>query len=293
MATPAHMHQPIISDQELIEFLQWCLPKLQLRWPGFRKVRRTIRKRLTRRIRERGLSGLANYRKTLAADPAEWSLLDTICRIPISRFYRDRSVYDLLANQVLPDCAARARARGDGKISILSAGCASGEEPYSISLVWYLRVAEGFADCTIDILAVDVDDLMISRAQAACYSPSALKDLPHDLVVPGFEYKHEAHCLKDRFRKCVHFLNCDLRKSVPDGPFDLVLCRNTAFTYFDEATQAFVLSRLDAVLRTGGYLFTGAHEVLPAIDNNLVRVQPGSPVFRKSHGDRAARPSTN
>ena len=282
-----------MSDHELIGFLQWCLPKLQLRWPGFRKVRRTIRKRLTRRIRELGLAGLADYRNTLAADPAEWSFLDKICRIPISRFYRDRSIYNMLTNQVLPDCAARARTRSDCKISILSAGCASGEEPYSVSLVWHLRVAEKFPDCTIDILAVDVDDLMISRAHAACYSSSALKDLPHDLVELGFEQKHGVHCLKDRFRKCVHFLNCDLRRSVPDGPFDLVLCRNTAFTYFDKTTQALVSSKLAAALRIGGYLVTGAHEVLPAMDNDLVRAQPGSPVFRKTHSDRAARSSTN
>ena len=200
MANPVHTHQQIISDHELIEFLQWCLPKLQLRWPGFRKVRRTIRKRLTRRIRELGLADLADYRNTLAAEPAEWSILDTVCRIPISRFYRDRSVYDTLANQILPDCAARARARGDGKISILSAGCASGEEPYSVSLVWHMRVARGYPDCTIDILAVDIDDVMINRAQAACYSPGALKDLPDDLLDLGFEQKHGACCLLDRFR---------------------------------------------------------------------------------------------
>ena len=129
---------------------------------------------------------------------------------------------------------------------------------------------------------------MINRAQAACYSSSVLKDLPRDLVELGFEQKHGVHCLMDRFRKCVQFLNCDLRKTVPDGPFDLVLCRNTAFTYFDEATQALVLSKLDAALRTDGYLVTGAHEVLPAMDSNLVRAQPGSPVFIKTHSDGPA-----
>ena len=293
MATPTHTHQPIKSDHELIEFLQWCLPKLQLCWPGFRKVRRTIRKRLTRRIRELGLADLADYRNTLAAEPVEWSFLDTVCRIPISRFYRDRSVYNMLAKQVLPDCAARARTRSDCKISILSAGCASGEEPYSVSLVWHLCVAQGYPDCTIDILAVDIDDVMISRAQAACYSPSALKDLPPKFLELGFEQKHGMHRLRDRFRKCVHFLNRDLRKCVPGGPFDLILCRNTAFTYFDEATQALVSSQLHAALRTGGYLITGAHEVFPGMDHNLLRAHPGSAVFRKTNGEMLARPSTS
>jgi chemotaxis protein methyltransferase CheR len=125
-----------MDDPELVRFLQWCLPKLGLRWAGFRKVRGTLRKRLTRRIRELKLLSLAAYRQRLGTDRSEWRQLESLCRIPISRFYRDKAVYDILASEILPTCAQAARSRNVKALLVLSAGCASGEEPYTISLIW-------------------------------------------------------------------------------------------------------------------------------------------------------------
>ena len=271
-----------MSDRELIEFLQWCLPRLQLQWPGFRMVRRTVRKRLIRRMRELGVSNLTAYRQRLETSPAEWDVLDGMSRIPISRFYRDKYVYDMLADSVLPECARRTGISCNGKVRILSAGCASGEEPYSVSLVWHLRIADSFPDRAIDILAADVDELMLKRAKDACYSSGSLKDLPHDLMQSGLERRRDAWCVLQRFRACVRFVQCDLRKCVPDGPFDLVLCRNTAFTYFDATTQARVAAQMHTALRSGGYLVIGTHETIAATGHQLVQQAPGCPIFRKS-----------
>lgn len=270
-----------MTDQDLVEFLKWCLPEMRLRWPGFRKVRRTVRKRLNRRMRDIGLSSLAGYRQRLENDPAEWAVLDEICRIPISRLYRDRHVYDTLSGQILPDCADAARKRGRDRIRILSAGCASGEEPYTLSLVWSLRVADRHPECTIDILALDIDEGMLARAEAACYPPGALKDMPAEIVELGFNPADGEYCLRPEFRQCITFKKHDLRNSVPAGPFDLILCRNTAFTYFDRATQAAVLEQIAAALRTGGYLVVGAHETLPGEPRCFQRLSPGLPIFRK------------
>ena len=281
MTNAMHKSQAVMTDIELIDFLQWCLPRLRLRWPGFRKVRGTLRKRLTRRIRQLGLKGLTEYRELLESDPAEWATLDAATRIPISRFYRDRAVYELLASDILPDCATQAHNRSDHKISILSAGCASGEEPYSINLVWHTRVADRFPGCEVNILAIDIDETMLKRARAACYSSSALNELPRDLVEQGFQLECGAHCLKQRFHKGVQFEKHDLRQSVPAGPFDLILCRNSAFTYFDEVSQAQVASRLKKALRPGGYLITGAHETVPDNGGGLTQTWPGRPVHCK------------
>jgi RNA 3'-terminal phosphate cyclase (ATP) len=273
----------LIKDPELIGFLQWCLPKLQLRWSGFRKVRGTLRKRLTRRLQQHGLNSLTEYRQLLGSDPAEWATLDAACRIPISRFYRDRAVYELLASDILPDCATQAGNRSDDIINVLSAGCASGEEPYSVSLIWHTRVAQSFSGCKIQIVAVDVDESMLKRAHVACYSSTALRELPRDLVDHAFQLRRGVHCLKHRYGNSVQFKKCDLRQSVPAGPFDLILCRNTAFTYFDEASQICLASKLKRALRPGGYLVIGAHETIPDSDDNKF-TQPwlGRPIFRKA-----------
>ena len=94
-----------MDNRDCTTFLQWALPQRNLCWPGFRKVRRQVCKRLTRRIRELGLDDLAAYRRRLEAEPAEWRAFDECCHITISRFFRDRGVFEVLRKRVLPDIA--------------------------------------------------------------------------------------------------------------------------------------------------------------------------------------------
>ncbi|MBM4089995.1 MAG: hypothetical protein FJ276_11330 [Planctomycetes bacterium] len=97
-----------MTDRECVEFLQWALPQLSLRWPGFRRVRRQVHKRIVRRLSELGLRRIADYRAYLDTHAAEWSVLDAMSRISISRFYRDRDVFEHLRDAVLPELAERA-----------------------------------------------------------------------------------------------------------------------------------------------------------------------------------------
>jgi chemotaxis protein methyltransferase CheR len=109
---PSEGSRPTMADADLVAFLQWALPRLGLRWPGYRKVRGTVRKRLNRRLHELNLPNLAEYPRQLEAHPAEWGVLREICRITTSRFYRDRMVFDHLHRVILPGLARTARGRG-------------------------------------------------------------------------------------------------------------------------------------------------------------------------------------
>jgi chemotaxis protein methyltransferase CheR len=82
-----------MSDPELVAFLQWALPRLGLRWRGYRKVRARVRKKLNERLRGLGLPDIAAYRVRLDAHPQEWAVLDALCQITITRFHRDRGVF--------------------------------------------------------------------------------------------------------------------------------------------------------------------------------------------------------
>jgi chemotaxis protein methyltransferase CheR len=95
-----------MEEQACEAFLQWSLPRLELRWPGYRKVCRLVGKRLKRRLTDLGLIGLSAYRTLLISAPEEWARLDAIGRIPISRFYRDRGTFEVIARQLLPEIAA-------------------------------------------------------------------------------------------------------------------------------------------------------------------------------------------
>lgn len=261
------------SDTEAVSFLQWALPRLGLRWPGFRNVRGTVRKRLVRRMAELGLRTLGEYRARLELAPDEWSKLDAMCRIPISRFYRDRAVFDVLAREVLPARARAAQREGRTSVRIWSAGCASGEEPYTLAIVWHLEVAPEHPGLSLDLIATDADETMIARAERRVYEEGSLRELPERLRRSAFLHDGTLR-VRDELTQGVQFRREDMRVVMPDGPFDVILCRNVAFTYFDERTQCAVAAALVARLRSGGALVVGCHESLPADFEELRRPWP-------------------
>jgi chemotaxis protein methyltransferase CheR len=107
-----------MSDAECVAFLQWVLPRLGRSWGGYRKVRRQVCRRIWRRVRELGLESLADYRSHLERDPAEWPRLDALTNVTISRFYRDRAVYDFLQSEVLPALIEQTREAGRSTIRV-------------------------------------------------------------------------------------------------------------------------------------------------------------------------------
>jgi chemotaxis protein methyltransferase CheR len=271
----------VAADAECVAFLQWCLPRLGLRWPGFRKVRRTVCKRVARRARSLGLDGLAAYRARLEAEPGEWALLDELCRIPISRFWRDRGVFECLRDEVLPALAATADTRPDRILRAWSAGCASGEEPYSLALAWRFGAAARLPRLGFELLATDADPVLLGRAARACYRPGSLRELPAAMRA-AFSPAGPLLCLRPEYAAGIAFARQDLRREMPAGPFDLILCRNLAFTYFDAETQRRVLAGLRARLVPGGALVLGRHERLPDIgaEPPLAERRPASGIFR-------------
>jgi chemotaxis protein methyltransferase CheR len=252
-----------MHDAECVAFLQWALPQMGLRWPGYRRVRSQVCKRIDRRMRALKLPGVAGYQAYLTEHAGEWSALEALCTIPISRFYRDRAIFDALGAQILPELAERAIARSPTVVRCWSAGCASGEEPYTISLQWDQYVQPRYPGVHLAIVATDVDEHLLERAHLACYAKSSLRELPAAWIEQAFEYRDGRYCLRDRWKACVEFHHQDIRREHPAGEFDVILCRNVAFTYFSEAVQRHVLARLEKCLRAGGFLLVGRHEALP------------------------------
>jgi len=252
-----------MQKRDCVNFLQWALPQMRFRWPGFRKVRKQVCKRVRRRVDELGLGTLDDYRAYLNENAGEWSVLEILCRVTISRFYRDRGVFERLANTVLPELAGRAQREGDRPVRALSAGCAGGEEAYTLRILWDCRVTPDFPDAGLEIVAVDSDPAMLARARSARYGPGSLRELPVPLLDAAFERTGEEYQVCPQFRKGIEFVEADVRYDLPPGPFDLVLCRNLAFTYFADDLQEETLAGLSPIPVPGGYLVLGSHERLP------------------------------
>jgi chemotaxis protein methyltransferase CheR len=278
-----------MKNPDCVRFLQWALPRLALHWPGFRKVRGIVCKRVERRRRVLGLASLDAYREYLGVHADEWEALRALCSIPISRFCRDRSVFAPLEHAVLPTLAAAAGARPDRTLTCWSAGCASGEEPYSVSMLWGLQLARHYPGVALRVLATDVDDELLGRAATGCYSWSSLKEVPEAWREQAFERRGDVYCVRESLRAAVTFARQDIRQSVPDGCFDLVLCRNLVLTYFEPELQRAVMRRVVEILRPGGALVVGVHEALPQGIDDLVPWSGARAAFRRV-GERPETP---
>jgi chemotaxis protein methyltransferase CheR len=252
-----------MKDADCVVLLQWALPRLGMRWPGFRKPRRQVCRRIKGRIAELGLADASEYRARLERDRAEWQALAALCTVSISRFYRDREVFDCLGARVLPALATAALERGRERLECWSAGCASGEEPYTLAIQWRLALAPRFPALDLGVLGTDVDAALLERARAACYRGSSLQDLPQGWREQAFEQRGKLYWLREAFRDGVRFERQDLVTELPRREFDLVVCRNLAFTYFDAQLSRLALERISSRLRDGGALVAGIHEALP------------------------------
>jgi chemotaxis protein methyltransferase CheR len=221
------------------------------------------------------------YRKRLEADPAEWQALDECCHITISRFFRDRHVFDTLRVCVLPDVAAVARREGR-EAHVWSAGCASGEEPYTLKILWDLEIAHSCPGVSLSLVATDIDANMLTRAHGGCFNATSLHELPPHLIEEAFGRTGDRYCVKSRFREGITFLAQDLRARTPIGPFDLVLCRYVAFTYFAEPLQRQILANILSQMLPGGYLVIGTHERIPSRDLGLTPLACAPQILQKA-----------
>ena len=277
-----------MSERDCIALLQWALPRLNHRWEGYRRVRRQICRCIAARIQALGLANVAAYRTRLEENPAEWTALRFCLRVTISRFFRDHGMFHALAQSILPALAEIALKSGAETLRAWSAGCASGEEPYSLSLLWTFALQARWPGLRLSILATDIDEGMLRRAEMACYPASSLKETPSNWLEPAFVRDNGRFCLRPELRVPVRFLRQDLCEELPDGSFHLILCRNLAFTYFAEPLQQEIARGLLERLIPGGCLILGAHERLPAGSSSVAAKGQTAGIYWKTASGVAA-----
>lgn len=252
-----------MDDSSCVRFLQWLLPQLRMRWAGFRKVRHQVCKRIQRRLRQLELVDIDAYRDYLLRHQDEWSVVDHLCRVTVSRFFRDKVVLDHVRTEVLPELAQIAINAGDSLLRGWSAGCAMGEEAYTLVLIWDKSTADDFPQLDITVVGTDIDEFVLRRADIACYGHGSIKALPQDWLQSEFTRQDDLYCLKPRLRCKASFIQQDIRDRNTKGPFHIIFCRNMVFTYYENSLQLEMLACLRDNLVEGGALILGGHESLP------------------------------
>jgi len=252
-----------------------------MRWKGFRKVRKRVCRRIQNRIAELGFESIKDYREYLEGNIEEWKTLNSYCGITISRFYRDRGLFNTLSRKVFPFLRELALREECQEVRCWSAGCASGEEPHTLKIIWDNIIAPESSWPNIKITATDINKRVLARARDGTYSASSFWELPYTLFRRSFHLKGGSYTLKDEFRGGVTFLSQDIRRDMPYDEFHLILCRNFVFTYFDESLQREILEEMVEHLLPGGFLIIGCHEKISPEDFNLKIWNENTMVYQK------------
>ncbi len=229
---------------------------------------RPLKRRLAVRMRACQLSTYREYAERLARDPSEYGPLWDALTINVTGFYRNPETYAAIRERVFPVLVSEATA---GIIQIWSAGCSSGEEPYSVAMLWKEYCAAHPVRCAVRITATDIDAASLRRAQAGLYGRASFSELPPGLEARYFAAAGEERRLDPGIMAMVEFRRAELMEPAPFRNVDLILCRN-ALIYFSRVAQEAVFGHFAAALRPRGFLVLGKVETL--LGQTKERFQP-------------------
>jgi two-component system CheB/CheR fusion protein len=243
--------------------------------------RSTLMRRVSKRMHEVAVDSYAAYLDFLEVHPDEFQFLFNTILINLTSFFRDAAAWDYLAAQAVP--AILAEKKSGGPIRLWSAGCASGEEAYSLAMIFTEVMGEEAFRRRVKIYATDIDDEALAVARRAVYSERDVAAVPDALRKKYFARQGAGYAFRTDLRRSVIFGPHDLVQAAPISRIDLLVCRNVLM-YLNAETQSRVIERLHFGLAPDGFLFLGKAEMLLALDDLFTPVDVKQRLFRKTRG---------
>lgn len=245
--------------------------------------RELVYSRLVRRLRQRGIQRFEDYLDLIEAgeDQVEIREFTNALTTNLTSFFREGHHFDFLAKDLLP-ALIQARGTGNRRIRIWSAGCSTGEEPYSIAMI--VRETLPTVGWDVKILATDLDSNVLATAQRGVYDENRIRDLPDARVRRWFQKGRNAQAgwvrVAPALRDLITFRQLNLMDEWPmRGPFDFIFCRNVVI-YFNKATQKVLFERFADLLVDKGHLFVGHSESLFKVTERFAPL--GKTIYQKS-----------
>ncbi|MFC1614375.1 CheR family methyltransferase [Gemmatimonadota bacterium] len=233
---------------------------------GYR--RSMLERRLCARMAQLQLNDSKAYLEQLRSDPAEYTHLVDCILINVSSFFRNPLVFEIIAQSILPSIIERKRIEGSNELRVWCAGCAEGEEAYSIAILTHQVLEREERDWIPYIFATDMDSDALRQAEKAIFPRASLENTKLGILDKYFTNQGNFYEVRPFIRKMVRFSQCDLTspKTVAPaesvfGTFDLVLCRNVLI-YFTREVQERIFTKLYKSLAKDGYLILGEAEAL-------------------------------
>jgi two-component system CheB/CheR fusion protein len=271
--------------ENFLSLLDYLLNNRGCDFTGYK--RQSLLRRVRRRMQAAKIASFKDYRDFLETNRDEVSrLFDTIL-INVTSFCRDKDGWTHLSEEIIPRVAS-SKKEGES-IRIWSAGCASGEEAYTIAMLMIEAIgAAGFKD-RVKIIATDIDNAALAQARRAVYTAKDVEAVPSNIKDKYFLSKEDAYIFRPDLRKFVIFGRHDLIRDTPISNIDLLICRNTLM-YFNAETQSKILAGFHFSLKDAGYLFLGRAELLLTHTDLFAPVSMKHRIFKKAvNANRSAK----
>lgn len=233
--------------------------KAGLNCEGYREE--YLRRRFAIRLRATSCPKYGQYLRYINKNPQEIQCLLNDLTINYTLFFRDSDVFQYLGKTLLPKLL-----HSNTKVRIWSAGCASGEEPYSLAILAHEILGAPAASRQVFIYASDVDRDALDKAQKGGYQRKQLDGVAESLIRKYFAKEGEVYRIKDFVKKNIQFERNDLMKPSLHSYLDLILCRNVMI-YFSQESQEHIHMNFYNALREGGHFITGKSEILSGEPN--------------------------
>src|SRR5215211_5657301 len=267
------------ADRDLEVLLDYLRRSRGFDFTGYKRT--SLSRRIHKRMQDVGVDGYLGYLDHLEVDPEEFTQLFNAILLNVTSFFRDPPTWDYLAAEILPRILAE---KGeDEQVRMWSAGCASGEEAYTLAMLAAEAMGADAVRERVKIYATDLDEEALNQARQARYAAKQVEGVPPELLERYFEHNGDHYTFSKELRRLVIFGPHNLIQDAPIPRIDLLVCRNTLM-YLNSETQAQVLARFSFALREGGYLLLGKAEMLLAHSDLFSSVDLRRRVFRKVPG---------
>ncbi len=243
----------------------------------------TVLRRIERRMQVLHCPSLVEYRERLAGSPDEQVLLRRELLIPVTRFFRDAEVYDLLAEQVIPDLVTRAGHEG---IRAWVSCCATGEEAYSIAILFAEAFRKAGRTRPVKIFATDVEQQYLDHAAAGLYPETIAAEISPERLAQFFIERQGRYQVQPELRQMIIFARHNVIADPPFTRMNLVSCRN-ALIYMEPPAQESALRRLQYAMAPGAHLMLGPSESLGDLHRDFQALKSRSKVYRLLRRDRS------
>ncbi|MGQ0832071.1 MAG: CheR family methyltransferase [Microthrixaceae bacterium] len=270
----------------LSELLTFITDSRAIDFGGYKRT--SLTRRIAKRMDDVGVSNYADYRDLLETDTEEFRFLFDTVLINVTSFFRDARAWEYLRGTVVPEIVELA---GGDEIRVWSAGCSTGEEAYSLAMVFAEELGIDEFRERVKIYATDLDEDALRQARLGVYSSKALDPLTPELIERYFEATGTSYAFRPEMRRKVIYGRHDITHDAPISRLHLLACRNTLM-YFNAETQAQVLDRFHFAVRDDCVLFLGKAEMLLSDGQRFEAISMPHRMFRRRPGVHAYRPVT-